>query len=368
MSRRSLWCAAAVLAALLVPRFAPLFWLQIALFAGVAVVGAAGLHLLVGVAGQLSLAHGFFIALGAYGYGTLASARDASVAGVGLHPVLAAVGAVAVSGLAGLLFSPIASRLQGVYLGVASVGLVFLGLYLLTELDTVTGGFNGRSVPPLEIGGFTFDGSESARFLGKDWGRLELLWPVVLATSLLAWISANRIERGRPGVAMHLVRTSELAAAAQAIDVRRVKAAAFAWSSMYAGLAGVLLALVVQRVVPESFGLALSVDYLAMIVLGGLGSLSGAALGAMFVSALPLVLRRWAPSLPLVSEPGQPGYGPAEVAAFVYGALMVVTLTFFPSGLGGVASWCGHIVGRVSRRRAGAPIADGRESGLAVPS
>jgi branched-chain amino acid transport system permease protein len=103
---------------------------------------------------------------------------------------------------------------------------------------------------------------------------------------------------------------------------------------MYAGLAGVLLALVFQRTVPDYFGLALALDYLAMIVIGGLGSVGGAVLGAVFVSMLPSLLTRYGDAIPLVAEPGSAsGINPAEAARLLYGAAFVAVLLFLPGGL-----------------------------------
>jgi branched-chain amino acid transport system permease protein len=106
---------------------------------------------------------------------------------------------------------------------------------------------------------------------------------------------------------------------------------------MYAGLSGVMYALSIGSVAPESFGLEVSIQYLAMIVLGGLGSVGGAALGAVFVSALPLVFQRYADALPLVSSPGQGGLNAGEMARFLYGAAIVVVVLFEPGGLAGLA-------------------------------
>jgi branched-chain amino acid transport system permease protein len=107
-------------------------------------------------------------------------------------------------------------------------------------------------------------------------------------------------------------------------------------SSMYAGLAGVFLALAFSRVVPESFGFLLSIDFLVMIVLGGLGSIGGAVLGALLVSALPQLLNHYSGSLPLVSEPGGEGLQPSDAARYLYGAAVVAVLILAPQGLAGL--------------------------------
>jgi branched-chain amino acid transport system permease protein len=105
---------------------------------------------------------------------------------------------------------------------------------------------------------------------------------------------------------------------------------------MYAGLAGVLFALVFGRIVPNTFGFPLSVDFLAMIVLGGLGSIRGAALGAIFVSLLPRVLDHYSGSLPLVDDTGGSGLQPSQAARLVYGLLVIAVLLYLPGGLAAV--------------------------------
>jgi branched-chain amino acid transport system permease protein len=116
------------------------------------------------------------------------------------------------------------------------------------------------------------------------------------------------------------------------VDVRGYKAASFVVSSMYAGLAGALLALVSGRIVPDYFGFGLSIDYLAMIIIGGLGSVGGAVAGAVFVTALPLVLDRYSAALPFLAQPGEGGIGAADLARLLYGAAVVAILLFAPGG------------------------------------
>jgi branched-chain amino acid transport system permease protein len=127
------------------------------------------------------------------------------------------------------------------------------------------------------------------------------------------------------------------------VNVQRYKGRVFLVSSMYAGLSGVLYALSIGSIAPESFGLEVSIQYLAMIVLGGLGSVGGAALGALFVSAMPLVFQKYADSLPFVGAPGQGGLAAGEAARFLYGAAVVLVILFEPAGIAGL--------GRRFRRR-----------------
>lgn len=317
------------------PFYLDAFWLRIGLFSMAAAIGAVGLGLLSGTAGQLSLGHAFFLAVGAYGYVWLAGEP-----GPGLPPALAMVLAVLLAGAAGGLFSPVAGRVRGIYLGVATLALVFIGHHVLLTADSVTGGFNGRSVPPLEIGGFAFAATDPEPvLLGVPFGAEERLWYLGLALLALTWFTARGLLRGRPGRALVALRDSETAASVMGVNVARHRSAAFVVSSMYAGLAGVLLALAFRRVVPDYFGLVLSVDYLAMIVIGGLGSVAGATAGAVFVTALPLLMTRYADQLPLVTAPGsaEGTVGPTEAARYLYGAAIVVILLYAPDGLHGLA-------------------------------
>ncbi|GAA0702058.1 branched-chain amino acid ABC transporter permease [Streptomyces thermocarboxydus] len=315
------------------PFYLDAFWLRIGLFSMAAAIGAIGLALLSGTAGQLSLGHAFFLAVGAYGYTWLAGDP-----GPGLPTALAVPLAVLTAGLAGGLFSPVAGRVKGIYLGIATLALVFLGHHVLLTAESVTGGFNGRSVPPLSVGGFTFDADGELNVLGVPFGAEERLWFLGLALFALTWFTARGLLRSRPGRALAALRDSETAAAVMGVDVARHRSAAFVVSSMYAGLAGVLLALAFRRVVPDYFGLVLSVDYLAMIVIGGLGSVAGATAGAFFVTALPLLMTRYADQLPLVAAPGstEGAVGPTEAARYLYGAAIVLVLLYAPDGLHGL--------------------------------
>jgi len=329
---------------LILPLYADAFWLQLGLFAFAAAVAALGLSLLLGQAGQLSLGHSFFVAVGAYGYTALAgSSRTVGVsrqAGLALPPAVAAVLAVLLAGLAGLLFSPIAARLRGIYLGIASLGLVFVGQHVLFNAPALTGGFNGRNVPDFTLLGFRFGTSseETLFVLGVPFGREEKLWYLGVAITAGAYLCYRNLVRGRPGRALRAVRDREAMAAIMGVPVSRYKGYAFLVSSMYAGLGGVLLALAFGRIVPETFGMALAVEYLAMVVIGGLGSAGGAVLGAVFVSCLPAVLERYAAVLPGLAPAGSDGVSPAVAAKFGYGAAVIVLLLVEPGGAAAAGS------------------------------
>lgn len=326
------------------PLYLSSFWLQTGLFAMVAVIAAIGLNLLVGTAGQLSLGHAFFLAVGAYGYTWLADDSHRSgtteLSGIGLPPLLAFVAAVGLAGAAGAAFSPLSGRLRGMYLGVATLALVFFGHHAMLNAESYTGGFNGRTVPDMAILGLSLgDADDGLAVLGVPFGGLERLWFFGLVLVALAAVAARNLLRGRPGRALGALRDSEVAASVMGVPAARFRASAFTVSSMYAGAAGALLALATQRVVPDYFSLVLSMDMLAMIVIGGLGSVAGAAVGAVFVSVLPQLLAHYSGALPLVVSAGStaPGLGSADAARFVYGAALVLTLVFAPGGLVGLS-------------------------------
>jgi branched-chain amino acid transport system permease protein len=329
-------------------------------------VAALGLNLLFGEAGQLSLAHSFFVAVGAYGYTFFASeSRHVGVstqAGWGLPPLVAVALAVAAAGVAGLLFSPIAARVRGIYLGVASLGLVFLGQHVLFNAESLTGGFNGRDVPPLTAFGFSVDdvGGEALRIFGVPFTRVEKLWYLGLVAVVACWAFYRNVRASRAGRALHAVRDGEIAASVMGVNVMRAKGTAFLVSSMVAGLGGVLLALAFRHIVPETFGVLLAVEYLAMIVIGGLGSPNGTLAGALFVSALPVILQRYSDTLPFLAEtPADGGITSGIAARYCYGAAIVVVLLVEPGGLAAL--------GRRIRRRLAS--SDGRRViALALPS
>jgi branched-chain amino acid transport system permease protein len=344
VSRKTIgWIALAVFL-LCLPQYASAFWLQIGLFAMAAAVGAIGLTLLVGVTGQLSLATAFFIAIGAYGYCYFAGEKGgfggaiSGPHGLGWPPLLAALAAVALAGVTGAAFSPIAGRLKGIYLGLASIGLVFVGQHILQNATSITGGFNGRDATPFSLFGFHFADDHPDNFIvfGVGYGQLERLWYLGLILVVLAAWYARNLLRQRPGRALEAIRDSQVAAAVMGVNVPGYRAAAFTVSSAYAGAAGVFLALAFGRVVPESFDFLYSIDFLVMIVIGGLGSVGGAVIGAVIVSALPQVFLRYADSLPLVAAPGSGGLQADDAARFLYAAAVALVLIFAPGGLAGL--------------------------------
>lgn len=332
----------------LAPVYLDQFWLQTAFVIAGAAVGALGLNILIGTAGQLSFAHPFFLGVGATTYTWLSadSETSGSLSAVGMPTGLALVCSVLAAGVLGYVFSPLASRLRGIYLGVASIGFIFLGQHILDNWTSLSGGYNGRSTTDLSLFGFDFADGGSLAVLGVPFGRAERLWYFgILAVVLAAWLAKN-IVRSRPGRALAAVRDSEVLAAVYGVDVPRYKRGAFVISSMYAGFAGVMIALSIGSVAPGAFDLALAFSYLSMIVLGGLGSVAGAVIGAVFVAGLPLILQQYGAGLPFISEVGaDDGISASSLARYVFGIGIILVMLFEPFGLIGL----GRRVKRVVR-------------------
>ena len=362
VTARPVVVAIVVLVLLALPIYLPPFWLGVGLISMSAALGAIGLNLLMGTAGQLSLGHAFFVAVGAYGYAWFAGdsgrAGTVDLSGLGLPPFVAFVLAVLLAGLAGVLFSPISGRMRGLYLAVATLALVYIGRHVLLNAKPITGGYNGRRIPEMEFFGFALadHSPDQLPVFGVPFGHLERLWFFGLILVAAGWWLARNLLLGRPGRALAALRDNELAASVMGVPVARYRAAAFTVSSMYAGAAGVLLGLIYERIVPDSFGIMLSISFIAMIVIGGLSSVGGAVAGAVFVSALPLVLGHYGADLPLVVPAGMEGTGvsPIEASNYLYGIAILVVLVFAPGGLAGTAQLVRRGLSRVFHPRAAA--------------
>lgn len=337
----------AVLAALLTP---PLLldgaWLRVGQYAMIGAVGAIGLTLLIGQAGQLSLAHAFFLFAGGTAYCVLAgdatSDGTRDLVGFGLPPLVAAAGAVAVTAGLGLVFAPVAGRVRGIYLGVASLALIYVGLYVGQEFSSVSGGTaSGRNPADLQIFGFSFVRNDpELTLLGVPMGREERLWYLFAAVTAGAYLLARGAVRSRPGRSWRAIRDNEAAAAALGVPVRRVRAGVFAVSSAYAGLAGVMTVIWFDLLKPDenefvgTYSIEVSIAYLAMVIIGGLGSVPGAVAGAVLVQGLPKALELTAGRSGLFGgDVGAGAVTPVVFTAFVFGAAIILVVLFEPGGL-----------------------------------
>ncbi len=317
-------------------------YLKLAQYVLIGAVGGIGLTLLVGQAGQLSLAHPFFLLVGAVSYAVLAGdpAESPDLVGLGFPPLLAVLGAVVISGLIGLAFAPVAGRLRGIYLGVASLSLVFLGLWLGQSLELFTGGTSsGRPPPTFELFGFAFANTTPAPTIaGVAIQKQQRLWYLFLVFALVAYFLARGAVNSRIGRSWRAVRDNEAAATAMGVNVARVKAGAFTISSAFAGLAGVMTALWLDLVKPDeneftgNYSLTVSIAFLAIVIIGGLGSVPGAVVGAIVVYGLQQFFLLGANQFGWFADAQFGGLSAVVLSAFVYGAAVVLVVLFEPGG------------------------------------
>jgi branched-chain amino acid transport system permease protein len=327
-----------------------MFLLVTAMFAAVA---AIGLNIVTGMGGQISLGHAFFLGVGAFtaavlgGAGQTRRVFDLSTGefveqtllfGLELDMLIWLPAAGLVAALTGLLVAPIAFRLRGLYLAVVTLGLVFLGEHLFREWEVLTGGVGiGRETPPLSVLGFRFD--QSGEVFGFMVDRYTKLFFLALALLLVMGLAAKNLARSKVGRALTAIRDRDLAASMMGIDLSRYKTIAFVVSSFYAGVAGALLYTVIGRLLPESFNLLLSIRFIAMILIGGIATVSGAVMGAAFITFLPRIVR-WMAGFPLFdfisTQPGGTFPTVAQMEQILFGALIVVFLIFEPLGLYGM--------------------------------
>jgi branched-chain amino acid transport system permease protein len=353
---RALAWAALLLVLLALPLYIEPGLLSAGQYVMVGAVGGIGLTLVIGQAGQLSLAHAFFLLVGGTSYAVLAGKTEQAgseyIVGLGLPPLLALVGAVVISALAGLAFAPVAGRLKGIYLGVASLALVFLGFYLGQALPMLTGGAaSGRNPEPFSLFGFPFSNEGYLAVLGVPFRAPERLWYLFLAFTVIAFVLARGAVRSRVGRAWRAVRDHEAAAEVMGVNVLRAKAGAFAVSAAYAGLAGVMVTLWLGLLKPDesefgTYGLNTSIAFLAMAIIGGLGSIPGAVVGAVVVYGTPQVLTLFADELGLGDTLA--GLSPNVISLYVYGIAVILVVLFEPGGLAAIGR---RIVGLATRRR-----------------
>lgn len=309
------------------------FWLVTAVLAVIAAAGSLSLNLLIGYTGQVSVGHAFFVGLGAY--------SSAWALGEGWPISAALLLAIALPAVAGALVGPIALRLRELYLAFATLALVFIGEWLLINLPSITGGSAGRSFPAVQLFGVELEGSTVVGGLAFD--RDAKYYWLALAVTAAIGFAVHNIARSRTGRAFMAIRDRELAASVAGVDVLRAKTTAFAVSSGMAGLTGAVLGAYLGFLVPDSFGLSRSIEYIAMVIAGGFGSVLGSVLGAAFVVLIPQVLEEFGDQLPLVSDLG---IETAPLSAFAYGAVIVLFLVFEPDGLAGLWHRLARRIGR----------------------
>ena len=355
-------------------------------------IAALGINILVGVTGQVSLGHAFFMGVGAYtavalggNYGkedswkacvpfhdNLGLLDEQGECGLGLPLWIWLPAAGIVAALVGILVSPAAVKVRGLYLAIVTVGLVFIGLHLGRMLPEYAGDFeSGRKWPKLDIRVWKeevplVELTEDGTWFGfMDITEEQKQFFFLLALVLMMTWFAKNLVRTRTGRALQAIRDRDVAAEVMGVPEFKYKRIGFAISSFYAGMAGALFASFTGRVSPVDFGLLLSVDFIAILLIGGAGTIVGALLGAIFVELLPNSVERgtaWlsgqldaggvigatANFLLTTGEDGD--FGPISISAtapgwpmsvfqwnlVIYGVLIVVFLIFEPLGLFGI--------------------------------
>ncbi|HTH94381.1 MAG TPA: ABC transporter ATP-binding protein [Rhodocyclaceae bacterium] len=304
-------------------------WMRMLDFAVLYVMLALGLNIVVGFAGLLDLGYIAFYAVGAYIYALLASphlgiAFPALFPG-GMHWPLWAIlpiGAV-VAGIFGMLLGAPTLRLRGDYLAIVTLGFGEIVRIFLNNLNTPVNFTNGpkgiSGIDPLVPGLLGSNGLYAAYYIF-----------VVLAIVII--IVTLRLENSRLGRAWVAIREDEIAAKACGINTRNVKLLAFALGASFGGVAGGLFAGFQQFVSPESFGLFESVMVLCMVVLGGMGNVPGVILGAVVLTVLPEVFRRWAEPMQIALF-GKTFIDPESLRLLMFGVALIVVMRVRPMGL-----------------------------------
>jgi branched-chain amino acid transport system permease protein len=329
---KQLAVAALLLVALLMPLLAPDDMLQLLATACIAAIGAIGLNLVTGYAGQVSLGHAFFIAVGAYTAAAISGDPDGNTIGFGITEIMVWLPAAGlVAALTGVIVAPLATRLRGLYLAIVTLGLVFVGGYVFTEWTELTGGpgIGREAAVPVLLG---YPLNEDGPFLTKD-QQMYLLMLVLLVVFALA---ARNLARSKVGRAFNAIRDRDIAAGVMGVNLARYKTVAFAVSSGYAGCAGALLYTISGYFEPGTFNLLLSVQYIAMVLIGGAGTISGSILGAFFITLLPRLTQELPQILPFISSVSSDTPNVFQLQQILYGVLIVVFLIFEPRGLYGI--------------------------------
>jgi branched-chain amino acid transport system permease protein len=297
------------------PFFADNYFLDVANQIGVAIIGAIGLNILTGFTGQISIGHAAFLAIGAY-----ASAILTSKVGMSFWISLPLAGVV--TALIGMIFGIPSLRLKGLYLAMATFAAHFITEFTINHWESLTNGTAGILVPPPAIGKFEFDTDQRMYF-------------IIFTIAICVTFSARNLFRTKVGRAFLAIRDRDISAAVMGVNLFKYKLLAFAISSFYAGVAGALMAHHRKIITPENFPIWEAIRYLAMIIIGGLGSILGSVYGAVFMILLDEVLRTLTTILSGIF-PNVFGLL-ASLREGVFGITIILFLIFEPDGL--VARW-----------------------------
>lgn len=302
------WYGLLGLALLAAPWLVPEYWVAQLTFVLIYAIVGLGLMLLAGFTGLFSLGHAAFLGVGAY--------TQAVLTGMGWPFSLSLACAAGLSAAVGVVVGLPALRVKGIYLGMATLAFGFIVEEVFARWESVTGGNSGKHVMPPEFLGWKLDSTASFYFLCL----------VIAVGCTFIILNLLRSPTGRAFVA---IRDSEISAQSMGIHLARYKTLSFSISAAFAGIGGALYAHKLQFISPDQFNILQSIDLLLMIVIGGLGSVHGAFLGALFLISMPQLIamsKDWLPD----SVGQAPG-----LQAVVYGAVLIAFVLFEPMGLYG---------------------------------
>ena len=302
------WYSALALFMLAAPWMLPEYWLAQLTFVLIYGIVGLGLMLLAGYTGQFSLGHAAFVGVGAYAQAVLTNA--------GVPFPLAMLGAALLAAAVGVVVGLPALRVKGIYLGIATLAFGFIVEEVFARWEGLTGGNAGMHVKSPAIFGWSIDSGEG-------------FYAICLITAVLATLGILNLLRSSTGRAFVAIRDSEISAQSMGIHLARYKTLSFALSAALAGIGGALYAHKMRFLSPDQFSLLQSVDLLLLVVIGGLGSVHGAFLGAIFLIGMPQLI-----SLVKDYLPDAIGQAPG-LQTVVYGAVLIGFVLFEPLGLYG---------------------------------
>lgn len=302
------WYGALVLALLLAPWFVAEYWLAQLTFVLIYSIAGLGLMLLAGFTGLFSLGHAAFLGVGAYTHSVLTN--------MGVPFPLALAAAAGLSAAVGLVVGLPALRVKGIYLGMATLSFGFIVEEVLARWESVTGGNAGIHIKKPAMFGYVLETGD------------QFYW-LCLGITVVCTLAILNLLRAPTGRAFVAIRDSEISAQSMGIHLAYYKTLSFSLSAALAGIAGALYAHKLQFISPDQFSLLQSIDLLLMIVIGGVGSVHGAFLGAIFLISMPQLIALVKDYLPAVvgQAPGLQGV--------VYGAVVIAFVLFEPQGLYG---------------------------------
>ena len=303
-----LWYGLLIAMLLIAPFVLAEYWLAQLSFVLIYSIVGLGLMLLAGFTGQVSIGHAAFMGVGAY--------AQAYLTNHGIPFFVALAMGMTLSAVVGVIVGAPALRVKGIYLGIATLAFGFIVEEVFARWEDVTGGNAGLNVKPPEIFGFKLDTDLSFYYL-------------CLGLCVIVTLGVLNLLRAPTGRAFVAIRDSEISAQSMGINLARYKGLAFAISAAVAGIAGALYAHKMRFITPDQFSLIQSIDLLLLVVVGGLGFVHGAFLGAIFLITLPQLIALGKDYLPDAIG------GAAGLQAVIYGVVLVAFVLFEPLGLYG---------------------------------